>query len=397
MTMGKLTDHIVLEKKRFKKLPLYQQIREQIQQNIISKEIAPGAPLPSIAYLAKKWNVTYRTIKAAYDLLEKDGIINYRTNKSVEIASNHAVVSERATKKFSLVYIACHHDDPYYAIAYEGIRSFAVENNAELMLISVGSSHKRFIDAVLNPGEGTDGMIILPFETPDFKDAVKSALEFGKRLVFLDRFLPDVEASSVEADHYSVAYQATTHLISLHNKPVYYLAFVNNPSGARDWFKGWCSAMNNYGYFDLQPYVFDFPVAEERLADTVDLGLEYSIEAAIKLFESRKEEEYCIFSGNDFIARGVYIAAEKMGLRIGRDVFIVGSGNMPFDDRLPVPLSSVRTVPSTQELGYQAAKLLYEHLMGTAKHPARRLLPVELIARESSTGVKASVNAENEH
>lgn len=385
--MGKLVDNIVLDKNCNKKRPLYQQIREQIHKNIESQDISDLQQLPSIAYLAKKWNVTYRTIKAAYDLLEEDGLISYENRKLVKVVPTKAASEEKITKKFSLVYITCHHDDPYYAIAYQGIRNFAIENELELMLIDVGSSKKRFVDAVLNPGEGIDGMLILPFETPGFEEAVKKTIEAGRKVVFFDRFLPNIEASSVEADHYSVAYQATTHLISRHNRPVYYLAFVDNPSGARFWFKGWASAMSNHGYFDLKPYIFDFPVPEEKLADTVDLGLEYSIEAAVKLFETRKEETYSIFSGNDFIARGVYIAAERMGLRIGKDIYIVGSGNLPFVDKLPVPLSSVRTVPSTHDLGYQAAKLLYEHITGAVKHPVRRLLPVELVVRQSSIGM----------
>ena len=270
--MGKLIDNIVLDRKPSKKLPLYQQIREQIQKNINTQDVSDGEQLPSIAYLAKKWDVTYRTIKAAYDLLEEDGLISYENRKSVKVISNKSAAEPRATKKFSLAYITCHHDDAYYSIAYQGIRNFSIENELELMLIDVGASKKRFIDAVLNPGEGIDGMLILPFETPGFEEAVKKTIEAGRKVVFLDRFLPNIEASSVEADHFSIAYQATTHLMTVHNMPVYYLAFVGSPSGARFWFKGWSSAMDVYGYVNRKPYIFDFPVAEERLADTVDLG-----------------------------------------------------------------------------------------------------------------------------
>ncbi len=83
--MGKLIDNIVLDKNCNKKRPLYQQIREQIHKNIESQVISDTQQLPSIAYLAKKWNVTYRTIKAAYDLLEEDGLISYENRKSVKV------------------------------------------------------------------------------------------------------------------------------------------------------------------------------------------------------------------------------------------------------------------------------------------------------------------------
>ncbi|MBN2209841.1 MAG: LacI family DNA-binding transcriptional regulator [Sedimentisphaerales bacterium] len=384
--MGKLTENIVLEKSRSKKLPLYQQIREQLQKKIISNDFKEGETLPSISYLAKKWNVTYRTIKAAYKLLEEDGLIDTETRKQVRVIPRHVNAADSQIKKHSFVYITCHHDDAYYSIAYDGVRRFFIENNLELVLIDVGASRKRFIEAVSNPGEDITGLLVLPFETPGYEDAVRKTIAAGRKVVFFDRHLPHLEASSVEADHYSVAYQATTHLLALHNMPVYYLAFVSQPSGARDWFKGWGNAMGSHGYTNLKPYIFDFPVAEEKLANTMDIGLEYSIKAALDLFNTRKEKTYCIFSGNDFIARGVYIAAQQRGLQIGKDVFIVGSGNLPFAEKMPVPLSSVQTLPTTQDLGYQAAKLLFEHITGVVKHPVRRLLPVELIVRESSSG-----------
>ena len=74
-----------------------------------------------------------------------------------------------------------------------------------------------------------------------------------------------------------------------------------------------------------------------------------------------------------------------MGLEIGRDIFVVGSGDLPFAKRLPVPLTSVRTLPTTEQLGYEAAQLLHQHMNGENKEPIRRLLPVDLIVRASST------------
>jgi DNA-binding LacI/PurR family transcriptional regulator len=381
LTLG----NIVLEKTQKKSVPLYQQIRQKILEQILNNTLKSGDILPSMAFLSNKWGVTYRTIKSAYDLLEQDGAVSFRMGKCI-VTDNAFERLHEKKNILSISYITCHHSDPYYALASAGIRRFALEKGLEYVMVDVGNSKRRFWDAVTCPGEDVGGLLILPFEEPGYEKAVQKAIDSGKKVVFLDRILPGVDASSVEVDHFSVAFQATNHLAQTHNRPVYYLAFVSNPSGARDWFKGWASAMKSYNYTSLDKFIFDLPVHEHQLEATIDIGLEYSIAAARQLFKSRKEDIYCIFAGNDFIARGVYIAAEEMGLEVGKNVFLVGSNDMPFAEKMEVPLSSVRTIPSTEHLGYQAAKLLYDHLNDTIRNPVRQLIPVELVVRTSSTG-----------
>jgi len=385
--MGHLAlDNIQLDRNQNKEIPLYEQIRRELTSKIQDNCLKPGDTLPSITYLSRKWEVTYRTIKSAYDLLEEDGIVAFRMGKCI-VADDQKGKKAETKRTYSVAYVSCHHDDPYYALASAGIRRFALEKGIEYVMIDVGSSRKRFCGAVSSPGEGVDGLLILPFEVPGYKKIVQNAIDAGTRVVFVDRTLPGVQASSVEVDHFAVGFEATRHLLETHNRPVYYLAFVDNPSGARNWFKGWASAMQSYNFVaELDRYVIDLAIGEERLAETLDVGLDFCIQAARKLLQTRHEDKYCIFSGNDFIARGVYIAAEELGLKIGKDVFLVGSNDMPFAAKMQVPLSSVRPIPSIEHIGYQAAKVLYEHLTGSIQNSVRQLIPVELVVRASSVG-----------
>jgi DNA-binding LacI/PurR family transcriptional regulator len=80
----------------------------------------------------------------------------------------------------------------------------------------------------------------------------------------------------------------------------------------------------------------------------------------------------------------VYLAAEQVGLRIGKDVFVVDFGNMPLCRQLSVPLSSIDQ--ASKEVGYEAAKLLYLTAIGSIKCPMHRKVLSELHIRESSTG-----------
>jgi len=71
-------------------------------------------------------------------------------------------------------------------------------------------------------------------------------------------------------------------------------------------------------------------------------------------------------------------------LQIGKDVFVVGFGDIPLAQTMPVPLSSV--FQNSELVGYESAKLLYELITGDMEKPVHRILPVELRIRASSTG-----------
>lgn len=55
--------------------PIYEQITSQIKGMIMSGELKPGDPIPSMRKLAKELHVSVITTQRAYDDLVKDGFI----------------------------------------------------------------------------------------------------------------------------------------------------------------------------------------------------------------------------------------------------------------------------------------------------------------------------------
>lgn len=55
--------------------PIYEQLKEQIKDKIISGELEPGYALPSMRDLAKELKVSLITTKRAYQDLEAEGFI----------------------------------------------------------------------------------------------------------------------------------------------------------------------------------------------------------------------------------------------------------------------------------------------------------------------------------
>ena len=80
--------------------PIYDQIYSQIKGAIITGELPPGQPLPSIRGLAKDLRISVITTKRAYDELERDGFINTVAGKGCFVAEkNIELIWEEHLKK----------------------------------------------------------------------------------------------------------------------------------------------------------------------------------------------------------------------------------------------------------------------------------------------------------
>ena len=74
------------------KTPLYQQIKEQIKDQIIRGELKEGDALPSIRVLAKDLHVSVITTKRAYEELENEGFIFSSVGKGTFVAGQQTEV-----------------------------------------------------------------------------------------------------------------------------------------------------------------------------------------------------------------------------------------------------------------------------------------------------------------
>ncbi|MGE6228247.1 GntR family transcriptional regulator [Paenibacillus chitinolyticus] len=81
--------------------PIYEQIRQQIQRQILQGELLPGEGLPSIRQLAKDLQISVITTKRAYEELEKEGLIDSVVGKGSFVSGlNREYIREQQLKQF---------------------------------------------------------------------------------------------------------------------------------------------------------------------------------------------------------------------------------------------------------------------------------------------------------
>lgn len=80
-------------------LPIYEQLRNQIRDQIINDVLAYDEQLPSIRILAKDLSISIMTVKKAYDALEEEGFIVTRQGKGSFVAEKNENVAREIVQK----------------------------------------------------------------------------------------------------------------------------------------------------------------------------------------------------------------------------------------------------------------------------------------------------------
>lgn len=326
--------------------------------------------LPAVSELSRQFGANYRTVKAALTMLESDGLITFEPNVGVVV-----------NQKLAFAYVRWE-GNAFNGAIYDGVRRYCLEqSNFDLIIIDAHKNHQRVFDGLCAMADNVDGFILMPFEVDGYAEVLTSMVSQGKKVVQIDRILPNLTVSSVTADDFGGAYQAVRHLLERHNRPVYFLGNSGTPTSSHNRYVGWQEAMKEYG-FDTAGHCIEIAVTERDINASSSDILSAELDAAGRLFDEHPETVYSVFAANDIFASQVCVVARKRGFVIGRDVFIAGFGNMPLCENLEVKLTSVEQRP--ESLGYNAAKLLYSHLTSDDFRPVHQVLPVSLIVRQSS-------------
>jgi DNA-binding LacI/PurR family transcriptional regulator len=372
-----------LTRGRGKCLQIYQQISQHLQKKIESGHLKNGQHLPPVSQLVKLYKVDYQTVNSAIDELDRKKLIKIMEGRG----RGPLIIAGFAQKTYAttIAFLRWEHD-PLAMNLTNGIDRFTTENSCKCYVFDASRSHEDMKNLLKTPPPDIKGLILFPIECQDYTKIVKSLIKTGMKIVFVDRYLENINVSSVSMDHVRGAYLATKHLLEKHASPVHYFGLTNKPSSCKDRFEGWKLAMCEYGYENQTDYIWDIGTGRNNILDsalTDDELLTIFYQESLKLLKSNSNnKKVSILCVADILARGFYPAADETGRQIGKDLFLVGFGDTPICQKLPVPLTSVNQ--ANEQVGYEAAKILKMDLCGQLQHPVKQLLPCQIVIRDSS-------------
>lgn len=257
---------------------------------------------------------------------------------------------------------------PFLAEVARGVEDAGFELGYNVIVCDSDGDLEREADYIrLLQEKKVDGIVFVA--AGESSSHVQTLIEQGMPVVVCDRDLPGVEVDTVIADNVGSGYQATEHLIDLGHRHIGCIAGpqvlgISNKRG-----KGYKRALGRYGI-----------LVREELIVRGDFRCRGGYEAMRKLL-ALDEPPTAVFACNDLMAVGAICTASKRRLRIPQDVAIVGCDDIALASFTNPSLSTV--AHPKHEMGAMAVEMLVERIKDKSKPPTRRLLPTDLVIRDS--------------
>jgi LacI family transcriptional regulator len=325
--------------------------------------------------IAKELNTTASTVSRA---LQDHPRISKATKQAIlELAQkldyqpNAMASSLRKGKGNTIGVIIPRIDRYFFSSVIRGIEDVAYEAGYNVIISQSYDSKQRekeIVETLIN-GK-VDGLLVsISFETKSYEH-FQSIISRGIPLIFFDR-VPDMEISKVELDDFAGGFKAVEHLINQGCTNIVHLAGYKHISIYRNRYEGYKAALIRYNMPFNDSFVFENAVTKER-----------GEEVAHKILSMNPRPDG-IFCAGDYSAMGVMLKLKELGIRIPKDIAIVGFANEPYAEITSPSLSSVDQ--HSKEMGQSVARLFLEQIAGTeAVLPKRIILSPDLFIRQSS-------------
>jgi len=335
----------------------------------MEKRMAPRKKTPRLSDVAKAAGVSISTIsRALTDKSQLDPETYDRVARAVRSLDYRRKPRSRpAARHLTVAVIVPSILDPFFSVLLHGIDGAAQTYGCNILFSDSGNSTEIELKNIQRLSETPiDGAILVP--SGDKAQGYAMLRERGIQVVLADRTLEADDANWVVSNDEEGAFLATKYLVDLGHRSILYVGGTHATSTERARLAGYKRALREHG-IAVRP-----GLVTERGFDS-----ESSHATMKRILAAREPAFTAAFAGSDLIAFGIRRAMEESGLKIPRDVSLVGYGDMPISEMLS--LTSV-SCPAF-EMGKSALTLLVHMLEHKFVSSRRVVLRPTLVLRSS--------------
>lgn len=261
----------------------------------------------------------------------------------------------------------------FFSSAISGIEEVAYRAGYTIIVCQSNESYEREVintNALIS--HRVAGVIVsISQSTPNgehFKELIKSNIP----VVFFDRICPDINASKIIIDDKKSAFNAVEYLVRKGYKRIAHFAGPKDLDICINRMAGYREALEKNRVSVNEKLICFGGLHEQDGYNSMDL-----------LLKSKTKID-AVFAVNDPVAIGAFQRIKEAGLRIPRDIGIVGFSNNYITTLVDPPLTTVNQ-PSL-EMGRKAAEILISIIDNKNKElkPVTEVLEAELIIRGST-------------
>jgi LacI family transcriptional regulator, repressor for deo operon, udp, cdd, tsx, nupC, and nupG len=255
--------------------------------------------------------------------------------------------------------------NPFFSEVIRGIEGVARQNGYSVLLGDTQHDPAREAEYWrLVASRQADGIISL---LPRGKQFIR-----GAPIPFVNscEYVKDPGVTSVLVDNVAAAHTAITYLLSLGHRQIACIAGPRQTQICIDRQSGYERALSDGG---VRP--------NPRLVEVGDFSVGSGI-AGVERLLSTGAKFTAVFCANDEMAFGAILALKRAGRVVPRDVSVVGFDDIQLAQYYDPALTTISQPKSL--LGSEAMSLLLKALEGGHVRPHKRVLPTQLVVRDST-------------
>jgi DNA-binding LacI/PurR family transcriptional regulator len=337
--------------------PKYEQLRQQIIDQIASGRLKPGEALPTERWWAEQHKLARSTVRQAMASLERDGLIRRVQGKGTFVHEQARDRSRRGLAAFALVVPET--QAGFYPSLQQSFDAAAAAVHHQLLVCHTGNNVDRQGNIILQLlDKQVAGVALVPVtlpSTPAYQ--VRQLQKAGIPVVCCHRRVEGVSAPLLAIPFLEIGRLVGKRLGSYGHRRVAF--FSPHLTAASQAYESGLRA----GLAETQGRILDGCIfyGADTLLDPVDH--ESTIASALEQMLNRPDRPTAIFASFDSLAELIYLLAERFGLRVPDDISIVGLGGVSRS----TPMMRRLTSATVDEIGIgrQAADLLAQMHAGT--------------------------------
>jgi DNA-binding LacI/PurR family transcriptional regulator len=340
--------------------PKYEVIKELIRESI--KDGTITNKLPGERALAKKYEVSYMTVRRAVTELVEAGILHKLATKGTFVSDSKTTPKVTHNIGFFLdKKIKEGVSSPYYSLIFNALEKEVQKKGYHLVLFSELDD----LNPILSKKK-IDGVIMSCF--PRIEGKIQE-LKKSLPIVLLDNISSDKSIPSVTVDNFNGSYAAVDYLCSLGHKRIAFISGLLDSDICKERLLGYSQALQNNNIKEDKSLIFKGDYSFE------------SGEKAATYFLKQKRLPTAIMCANDSMAIGAMKIVREAGLEIPKDMSIIGFDNIAVSSKVFPTLTTVG-VPIS-EIAARSVEMVLSLINGENVDYQHAILPATLLNRNS--------------
>lgn len=261
--------------------------------------------------------------------------------------------------------------DMFYGEVIQGIETRARESGYHIALMVI--EPEQAVPRLLEEHNGDLVGVVMLGSGDINRQTVKAVLKEELPIVLVDNYLLDEPLESVLPDYVTGANEATRYLLNRDYRRIAFLQGSQQYRGLVERFRGYSTALIEAG----------MPLEPALIQPYLSKGLSNKGYLEMKALLERKVRFDAVFCVTDRTAFGALQALHEAGLRVPKDVAVIGFDNVAQASHSSPPLTTVDVPKHT--MGELAIQRLLDMIQGkVVETPVKHMLYTSLVIRDTA-------------